>query len=32
LRALNAQPLLAEADAALGDTTALRHNRRGQGG
>jgi hypothetical protein len=29
LMALNAQPLLAEADAALGNTTALRYNRRG---
>jgi len=32
LMALNAQPLLAEADAALGNTTALRHNRRGESG
>ena len=31
LVALNAQPLLAEADAALGNTTASRHNRRGIG-
>jgi hypothetical protein len=29
LMALNAQPLLAEADAALSNTTALRYNRRG---
>ena len=32
LMALNAKPLLAEADTALGNTTALRHNRRGESG
>jgi hypothetical protein len=32
LAALNAEPLLAEADAALSNTTAVRYNRRRQGG
>ena len=32
LLALSAQPLLAEADAALSNTTALRYNRRGESG
>jgi hypothetical protein len=29
LATLNAEPLLAEADAALGNSTPLHHNRRG---